>query len=150
MSIPKTRLSRLLATAAALALAATLAACGGGSAAGPPEPSSQSVSQAVTLVNPAAAQALIANGSPVLDVRRPDEFAAGHLEGAVNLNLESPDFTQQVATLDPAAAWVVYCHSGNRSAVATAQMESLGFSRLNDLSGGITAWEQDGLPVTTS
>ncbi len=149
MSITKTRLSRLLATTAALALAATLAACGGGSAASPPAPSSQSVSQAVTLVNPAAAQALIANGSPVLDVRRPDEFAAGHLEGAVNLNLESPDFTQQLAALDPAAAWVVYCRTGNRSAVATAQMESLGFTSLNDLSGGITAWEQDGLPVTT-
>ncbi|HYN75563.1 MAG TPA: rhodanese-like domain-containing protein [Candidatus Limnocylindria bacterium] len=141
---------RLLALTAALALAGTLAACGGSSTETLPAPSSQSVSTSVTLVNPSAAQALITDGSPVLDVRRPDEFAAGHVEGAVNVNLESPDFAQQLAALDPAAPWVVYCRSGNRSAVATAQMESLGFSRLYDVAGGITAWEQDGLPVTTS
>lgn len=142
---------RVLLTAAALVAAATaLTGCSSGSDTPTmPSPVQQSVSPAVTLVDVGTAEGLIAKGVPVLDVRRPDEFAAGHLEGAVNVNLEDPAFATQVAALDRSGPWVVYCRTGNRSATAAAQMEGLGFAQLYDMGGGITAWQDAGLPVTT-
>lgn len=83
----------------------------------------------------------------VIDVRTPAEFASGHLPGAVNINVESTDFASQVKALDPNATYVVYCHSGNRSAVATQQMHQMGFKHIYDVQGGIQAWESAGLPL---
>ncbi|MCU0266377.1 MAG: rhodanese-like domain-containing protein [Actinomycetia bacterium] len=141
----------LLAAAAVVAAAAALTGCSSGSdAAAPTAPVQQSVSPAVTLVDVTTAEGLITKGVPVLDVRRPDEFGAGHLEGAVNINLEDPAFAAQVSALDRTGPWVVYCRTGNRSATASAQMEALGFTQLYDMGGGITAWQDAGLPVTTS
>ncbi len=145
----------LLAVGALLLAAASLAGCSSGTTQTTDTPADtpaaeQSVSPAVTLVDAPTAQALIDKGVPVLDVRRPDEFAAGHVEGAVNINLEDPAFADEVAALDATSPWVVYCRTGRRSAVAAAQMESAGFTRLYDMSGGIVAWEQAGQPVTTS
>jgi rhodanese-related sulfurtransferase len=88
-------------------------------------------------------------GVTVLDVRTPEEFAAGHLEGAVNINLESPEFGTQVAELDPAGTYAVYCRSGNRSAVAVGIMAEQGITGTYDLDGGIVDWEAAGLPVVT-
>ncbi len=86
-------------------------------------------------------------GFHVLDVRTPQEYAAGHLPGAVNINVESPDFTSQVKALDPSATYIVYCHTGNRSAVATERMHALGFKHIYDVQGGIAAWQAAGLPL---
>lgn len=47
----------------------------------------------------------------VIDVRTPEEFATGHLDGAVNINWEDPTFTDQVATLDKDGVYVLYCRS---------------------------------------
>jgi len=51
----------------------------------------------------------------VLDVRRPDEFAAGHLKNAVLLNYESGTFSEDITKLDKTKTYAVYCHSGRRS-----------------------------------
>jgi rhodanese-related sulfurtransferase len=64
----------------------------------------------------------------VIDVRTPAEFAAGHVEGAVNYDVQSPQFAAQIATLDPGGEYLVYCRSGNRSQAAAAQMESAGLT----------------------
>lgn len=86
----------------------------------------------------------------LLDVRTPSEFAAGHIAGAVNLDVESAEFPQLVATLDPAKNYAVYCRSGNRSKVAMAAMNQAGFTHLFDLAGGIGAWQSAGGPVVTN
>lgn len=69
----------------------------------------------------------------VIDVRTPAEFASGHLEGAINIDVQAPDFTEQISRLDPAGRYLVYCRSGNRSAVAVAMMADMGFGDLTDL-----------------
>lgn len=77
----------------------------------------------------------------VIDVRTPTEFAAGHLEGAVNIDVQSPDFEAQVSALDPSGTYYVYCRSGNRSAQAIDRMEAAGFTAL--VNGGSVAQASD-------
>jgi len=83
----------------------------------------------------------------ILDVRTPDEFNAGHIANAININLEGSDFSSEVSKLDKNATVAVYCRSGNRSGVATEQMAELGFTDMYDMQGGIVDWEAAGGPV---
>lgn len=83
----------------------------------------------------------------VLDVRTPEEFAAGHLEGAIMIDFYSPDFATDIAELDRDVPYLLYCRSGNRSSQARALMADLGFSDVADLDGGIQAWAAAGLPT---
>ncbi len=85
----------------------------------------------------------------VLDVRTPDEFAAGHLDGAVMIDFYSDDFAEQIAVLDPNASYVLYCRSGNRSGQAASIMKSLGFNDVADIDGGIMSWLDAGFATTT-
>lgn len=87
------------------------------------------------------------DGVRVLDVRTAEEYGAGHVAGAEQLDFYAPDFADRLAELDRNTTWVVYCRSGNRSGQATAMMEQLGFASVVDVDGGITAWEAAGLPV---
>ncbi len=88
-------------------------------------------------------------GFIILDVRTPEEFAAGHIAGAVNLCLTcaSPAFADAASALDKSASYLVYCHSGNRSATATAILRGQGFASLYELTGGTVAWQAAGLPL---
>jgi rhodanese-related sulfurtransferase len=90
----------------------------------------------------AAAPSSIAIGEDtvVVDVRTPAEYAGGHLEGAVNIDLQSSGFEAAIAELDPDNEYVVYCQSGNRSAQATDAMEAAGLD-VQD-AGGISEAEQ--------
>ena len=83
-------------------------------------------------------------GVITLDVRTPEEFNAGHIANAININLEGSDFTSEVSKLDMNATIAVYCRSGNRSGVATEQMAELGFVDMYDMQGGILEWEAAG------
>lgn len=83
----------------------------------------------------------------VIDVRTPEEYAAGHLIHAINIDVNSPDFTDQVNRLDKSLYYIVYCASGYRSNIARQKMEQLGFNHVINLTGGITAWLKAGLPV---
>ena len=62
----------------------------------------------------------------LLDVRTPEEFAAGHLAGAENIDFYAADFADQIDALDQGEQYVVYCRSGNRSGQATALMAADG------------------------
>lgn len=95
------------------------------------------------------AAALKRSGTVLIDVRTPGEFAEGHLPGAVNIDVESAAFVQQVQALDPAGTYALYCRSGNRSGVAMANMMQLGFGQVYHLSGGIGAWQDAGGDVVS-
>jgi phage shock protein E len=69
----------------------------------------------------------------IIDVRTTEEFAAGHLDGAVNYNVEDGTLEQALPSLDPNANYVVYCRSGRRSAVAVDLMKDNGFTQIADL-----------------
>ena len=84
----------------------------------------------------------------VVDVRTAEEFASGHLEGATNIDIEGGQFSALIADLPRDAAYMVYCHSGRRSAIAAQAMIDAGFTQVYDL-GGIVDWQAAGLPVVT-
>ena len=83
----------------------------------------------------------------VLDVRTPKEFSAGHIAGAVNIDIKSPDFEKKVEALDKDKPYIVHCARGGRSAAACEKMEKLGFKLLYDFSGGMNAWQTAGKPT---
>lgn len=70
--------------------------------------------------------------STAIDVRTAGEYAAGHLEGAVNIDVSQPSFNAAVAGLDKSRPYFVYCHSGARSAAAVQKMKNAGFSNTTD------------------
>ena len=86
-------------------------------------------------------------GILLLDVRTPEEYQGGHLQGAQNINFYDDDFEQQLARLDKTGTVLVYCEKGGRSASAAEQLTRSGFKNVFDLSGGIQAWKKAGKPV---
>ncbi len=97
----------------------------------------------------AFAELVSKSGAQLLDVRTAKEFAEGHLEGAVNIDVNGQNFIQEAkAQLNPLLPVAVYCRSGRRSANAAGLLEAEGFKAVN-LKGGILAWKEKGMPVTT-
>ena len=80
----------------------------------------------------------------VLDVRTQKEFEEGHIPGAVNLDVNAPDFTEKIAKLDKRQTYLVHCAAGRRSARACDKMSKLDFPKLYNLEGGFRAWEKAG------
>jgi hypothetical protein len=83
----------------------------------------------------------------VIDVRSVAEFNAGHLEGALNIDVESLTFADQIETLDHAGTYLVYCHSGRRAGLALDQMNQLGFENVTNIGGLSDAASTTGLQV---
>lgn len=114
------------------------------------QPSSDDSSAGVRLVTPEEGAAIKADAPAdlvVLDVRTPEEFAEGHLDGAIMVDFYAADFTDQLADLDPDVPYLLYCRSGSRSGQAAALMEELGFVDVANVDGGILAWSDAGLDV---
>jgi rhodanese-related sulfurtransferase len=82
--------------------------------------------------------------SVLLDVRTPEEFARGHIPGAVNLDINSPAFFQKAAQFDKKKTILVNCHAGSRGAIASAELAKMGFKTICNLEGGLAAWEKEG------
>ncbi len=86
-------------------------------------------------------------GVILLDVRTAGEFAAGHLEGAINIDVEGMTFEGEIASLDKTKTYAIYCQSGRRSRIAVETMNKAGFTKLFNLDEGIGSWQAAGLPV---
>jgi len=133
----------LAACAAAFVVSATLTSC----SSGPPETTANAeVGQSTPMRVGVGQFATLAESRDiqVVDVRTPDEFASGHIAGAVNIPVQSPDFAERVDDLDPNATYAVYCRSGNRSQPAVAAMHSAGIDRIYELSSGTRGWVSAG------
>jgi len=76
----------------------------------------------------------------LIDVRTPQEFEAGHLENAVNIDWFANDFIEKFETLDKEKPVYVYCKMGGRSTKAAHVLDSLGFEKVIDLEGGYDAF----------
>lgn len=81
----------------------------------------------------------------VLDVRTPGEFSEGHIAGAINVDVRSEDFAEQLAKLDRGSTYVLHCKSGARSTRALATMQEQGFEDIAHMTGGFDAWTEAGL-----
>lgn len=140
-------LRRPVAAALALVTAVILGACGTDTV---PD---GSAGKGVSVVAPAEAFRIVnaADGRLVIvDVRTPEEFAAGHLAGATLIDYYASDFADKIGALDRNAQYVIYCRTGNRTEDARALMTDLGFTEVYDIEGGITAWKAAGYRVTTT
>ena len=133
---------RMLRTLSSLLLCLALlaTACGG-------DTSEPGELRLVSVQEGAEIQAKPPSDLVILDVRTPEEFAEGHLEGAVMIDFYDLDFADQLAELDPDVPYLLYCRSGNRSGQTLALMEELGFTDVADVDGGINQWQAAGLPV---
>lgn len=79
----------------------------------------------------------------ILDVRRPEEYAEGHIKKAVNINWQNQEeFVAKAAQLQKSTPVYVYCRSGVRSAKAVEWLRSNGFTQVVGLSGGMKAWAE--------
>ncbi len=91
---------------------------------------------------------MINQGKTVLvDVRTPDEFATGHVRGAINIPLK--ELPKRLGELEKSKSKniIVVCQAGLQSAKATAHFNQAGFNEVFSLSGGLSAWQSQGMPV---
>jgi rhodanese-related sulfurtransferase len=130
---------RLVPVLLAAALALALAGCSSTDAAVEAE------APGGTPAGAASAELALEEGRVVIDVRTPEEFARGHVEGATNIDIQGAGFADAVAALDPEADYVVYCRSGNRSAVAAEEMRAAGLDVLDG--GGFETMTKAGWPA---
>ena len=72
----------------------------------------------------------------VIDVRSLGEYSSGHLQGALNIDVESGGFDAGIANLDKTATYAVYCRSGRRSTLAAERMAEAGFTNIINFNQG--------------
>ncbi|MCB1560082.1 MAG: sulfurtransferase [Xanthomonadales bacterium] len=93
----------------------------------------------------------------LIDVREPAEYASGHIPGAINIPRGVLEFQVDAhpavaGVSDPALSnkdcpIIIYCRTGGRAALATQALQSMGFSDVLSIAGGILAWSEAGLPL---
>jgi rhodanese-related sulfurtransferase len=97
----------------------------------------------------AEAEQAIQRADVLMDVREPDEFAAGHLPGAINVSRGLLEFklsgTPALNARDLKV--VLYCKTSGRAALAAAVMQEMGYLDVVSIAGGFDAWVGAGKPV---
>ncbi len=133
---------------AAFAVSVVGAACGTADAGNPSADATDGGDPGVRVVSVDEAAELHADDERiVIDVRTPEEFDAGQLARARNVDIQGAGFADTIGALDPDASYLVYCRSANRSAGARQLMTELGFRDVADIAGGTIAWTEAGLPL---
>jgi len=92
-------------------------------------------------------QKLLDTNIVLIDVRTPQEYTQGHIEGALNIDFYGDNFESEMKAIDQSKTILVYCKSGNRSGKAVSIIAKNNFKNVYDLSGGITNWIASGKPV---
>lgn len=82
----------------------------------------------------------------ILDVRTPNEYAAGHLKHSKLLNFRGDDFESKLNQLDKSKTYLIYCRSGGRSGMALKLMEKSGFQSVYNMGGGFNDWSRAQFP----
>ena len=103
----------------------------------------------VAEISVAQAEAAIRDADVLLDVREADEFAAGHIPGAVHASRGLLEFklsgSPQLASRD--LSFVIYCKTSGRAALAATTMKEMGYPKVQSIAGGFDAWAAAGKPV---
>ena len=85
----------------------------------------------------------------LIDVRTAEEFAEGHIKGALNIDYFGATFSDEISKVSSEKPVLVYCRSGNRSRKAMQRMYDLGFKKVYNLIGGIKGWKAENNKLTT-
>ena len=80
------------------------------------------------------------NAPILLDVRTPEEYSEGHIEGATLIDYNDSSFDSEIDKLDKDATYLIYCRSGGRSGKAVHKMIGTGFKDVTNMEGGYNAW----------
>ena len=80
----------------------------------------------------------------LVDVRRPTEFAQGHIEDALNIDFFGTAFTKEFEKLDKDKPVLLYCRTGKRSKASAKKLSAMGFQEVYDLKGGYLGWVKSG------
>jgi sulfur-carrier protein adenylyltransferase/sulfurtransferase len=109
----------------------------------------QQVKSEIAEVDAVETRELLDGAEPplLIDVREDDEWAEGHLPGAVHVSRGNLESRIEQAAPDRSRPVVLYCAAGNRSAFAAKTLEELGYEHVSSLSGGFTDWKRNGFPV---
>lgn len=86
----------------------------------------------------------------IIDARNPEEFALNHIEGSVNFNLQTENYTKYLDVLDKSKPVFIYSIGAGRSNLLAKEMLRIGFSKVHDLEGGIANWIGGGKPFYTN
>ncbi len=108
------------------------------------------LSRAVTTISPQEASQWLADPHSswkVIDLRTPQEFSGGFIQGATLMNFNAPGFRELLLNLDRNQPYILYCASGKRSVKALEMMRELGFRNAYDIQGGTIAWQAAGFPL---
>ena len=89
-------------------------------------------------------------GVVILDVRTPEEFSEGYIEGAQNIDFYREDFKTEIDFLDMKFTYAVYCRSGNRSGQAVKILHDAGFQTVYNLEGGVIDWAKEGMTLVNN
>ncbi len=81
----------------------------------------------------------------VIDVRTPEEYAAGHIPGALNIPFDQ--VAQRISEVDAPHGVALYCMVGPRARKGESALLSAGYTSVLHLEGGLAAWQAAGLPV---
>jgi rhodanese-related sulfurtransferase len=96
----------------------------------------------VELITVEEMDSLLAMGKvQLVDVRTPEEYAKGYIEGAVNIDFRDENFEDLITKIDKTKPVIVYCARGGRSSRCASYMKKAGFTKIYDLDGGITEWK---------
>jgi sulfur-carrier protein adenylyltransferase/sulfurtransferase len=107
----------------------------------------QQIKGEIEEIDVSRARELLADSeAAVVDVRERDEWAEGHIPGAVHIPRGSLESRIEGVVPDRSQTVVVYCAGGSRSAFAAKTLEELGYGKVLSLSGGFTDWKRNGLP----
>ena len=103
----------------------------------------------ITEVSVAEADDAIRQADVLVDVREADEFASGHLPGAIHLSRGLLEFKLSNAPQlgDRSLKFVLYCKTSGRAALAAAAMRQMGYLNVQSIAGGFDAWVAAGKPV---
>jgi phage shock protein E len=85
----------------------------------------------------------------MVDVRTPEEFAEGHLTGAINSDYRNGDFAEEMKGWDKDKVYYLYCATGNRSGKAAELMKEAGFRHIYNV-GGFQTLKEAGFPTETA
>lgn len=83
----------------------------------------------------------------ILDVRTPEEVAAGYIQNASTINIYDADFEKKINLMQKDKEIYIYCRSGARSAQAAKILSKNGFKRVYNMEGGMMSWERNRFPV---
>lgn len=100
-------------------------------------------------ISPAALEQRIQAGTAplILDVRTPQEYASGHIPGAVNIPYDQLSDHLSELGASHSDEIVVHCQSGHRASIAEGVLRKAGYTRVRDLEGSMAAWKKAGLPT---